>query len=165
MGLDVQNRRRIWDYLLKGAREEGTTVFLTTHDLHEAERCHRVGIVDRGRLVACDTPLKLKSSLGGSVVRLHSRNPEETAGMIMSTTGLDVKLENDAVSVVVDSPAEFLSGIMQSVGPSIKEIQIEEPTLEDVFLSLTGHALRDDGKGVSGAWRTAHAATARRDGK
>ncbi len=165
LGLDVQNRRRIWDYLIEGAREDSTTVFLTTHDLHEAERCRRVGILDRGKLVACGTPLELKASLGGSVVRLRGRDPKGTAQEIMTATGLETRVEDDTVNVVVDSPAEFLPKIMQRVGSSIAEIQVDEPTLEDVFLALTGHALRDGGEEIFSAWRTVHAATARRNGR
>jgi ABC-2 type transport system ATP-binding protein len=163
LGLDVQNRRKIWDYLLEGARVDSTTVFLTTHDLHEAERCHRVGVIDRGRLVACGTPAELKSSLGGSVVRLRCADPEGAARTIMSTTGLEAKLEDGSVVVVVDSPGEFLPEAMRLFGDAVEKIQVEEPTLEDVFLALTGHTLRDDEERGQGAWRTAHAATARRD--
>jgi ABC-2 type transport system ATP-binding protein len=165
LGLDVQNRRKIWNYILEGAREDSATVFLTTHDLHEAERCHRVGIIDRGRLVACGTPRELKAALGASVVRLRGGDAEGTARAIMAATGLEARRENDTVNVVVDSPAEFLSGIVGRVGSAVEAIEVEEPSLEDVFLALTGHALRDDEEEVGGAWRTAHAATARRDGR
>mgnify|MGYP000670660347 CR=1 FL=1 len=83
----------------------------------------------------------------------------------MSFTGLEARQENGAVSVVVDSPAEFLPELMQRLGSAVEEIRVEEPTLEDVFLALTGHGLRDDEERGEGAWRTAHAATARRDSR
>ena len=162
LGLDVQNRRRIWSDLIERAAESGTTVFVTTHQLEDAELCHRVGILDTGRLVACDTPQALKAELGGSRVYLHSRRSDELARAIRRLDGLEPEVDGDEVTVVVDHPGEFLGELLKRVDLPVSDISVREPRLEDVFLSLTGHSLRDSEVPRDGAWRTVHRAAARR---
>lgn len=165
LGLDVQNRRRIWEYLINTAANDGTTIFVTTHQLEEAEQFHRVGIIDQGKLVACDTPATLRASLGGSLLKLRCAEPEETARRIMSSTGLLPIVKVDTVSLVVDSPGEFLAEELGKLGGLVKQVEVVEPKLEEVFLSLTGHGLRDAEVTGGGAWREVHQAQAKKVGR
>ncbi len=165
LGLDVQNRRRIWEYLLEDATANGTTIFVTTHQLEEAEQFHRVGIIDRGKLVACDTPAALRASLGGSLLKLRCSEPAEAARRLMTSTGLLPTISGDTLSLVVDSPGEFLAEELGKLGGLVKQVEVIEPKLEEVFLSLTGHGLRDAEVTGGGAWREVHQAQAKKVGR
>jgi ABC-2 type transport system ATP-binding protein len=161
LGLDVQNRHRIWTAIRKLVAEDGITVFLTTHQLENAELCHRIGIIDHGRLVACDTPTALKRSLGGGLIRLECSDPAPVLRRARAD-GHDAAVDGRNVTVAVDNPAAYLPDLLRNLEVPIVNLQVEEPKLEDVFLALTGRRLRDEEAGKSGAWRNVHRASSRR---
>jgi ABC-2 type transport system ATP-binding protein len=150
-GLDPQARQAIWE-LLREIRLEGRTVFLTTHLMEEAEKlCDRVAIVDYGRVVALDTPEVLVSSLGAeSRVILNiknSYNPQPLRSLNCVT-----RVEQDGQQLIVygnaDQPGQpplipEVVNLLAAQGIRFNEIRMEVPTLEDVFLHLTGRAMRD----------------------
>jgi ABC-2 type transport system ATP-binding protein len=125
-GLDPQARRAIWG-LVTGIRDRGTTVFLTTHLMEEAERlCDRVAIIEHGRLIEMGTPAEL--------VRKHC--PERT--VVYTSDGSMHTLRGEGDDFVTD----VIHTIAES-GIRVKGFRTEIPTLEDVFLKLTGHGIRD----------------------
>ncbi|WP_275737138.1 ABC transporter ATP-binding protein [Halorhabdus sp. SVX81] len=146
-GIDPAGRRQLWD-LLEGLAADGTTIFLTTHDMHEAERlADRVGLLADGELVAVDTPRALIDTHGG-----ESRLTVETASPLAEgdATGLDYRtaiVDNDlrvfdvaptAIGSVVDS--------LTDAGVQVESLSWAEPTLEDVYLELTGTAVGRGGQ-------------------
>jgi ABC-2 type transport system ATP-binding protein len=145
-GLDPQARRTIWE-LVRGIRGRGTTVFLTTHLMEEAERlCDRVAIIDRGRLVDVGTPAEL--------VRRHC--PETTVVVrLRDDTPIDAlrdvpgaaSVVRDGVEVTIrGGGAELVTDVIRAVAAhqlDVTGFRTEHPTLEDVFLRITGHAIRD----------------------
>jgi ABC-2 type transport system ATP-binding protein len=145
-GLDPQARRAMWD-LVRQMREEGKTVFLTTHYMEEAEElCDRVLIIDYGKVVALDTPEALIRNLGveGRVIFTMSDafRPEPLEAVAGVT-----HVEHTGERVIVYGRGErLLSGIVHAVedqGWPLRDLRVEQPTLEDVFLSLTGRGMRD----------------------
>ena len=127
-GLDPQARRAIWG-LITGIRDRGTTVFLTTHLMEEAERlCDRVAIIEHGRIIEVGTPAEL--------VRKHC--PERSVIYTNDETGVTETLRGTGDDFVT----EVINGIARA-GTRVRGFRTEAPTLEDVFLKLTGHQVRD----------------------
>lgn len=145
-GLDPQARRAMWD-LVQGIRERGKTVFLTTHYMEEAERlCDRVAIIDHGKIVALDTPEKLISSLGAEnrvVFDVDGRFSEEVLQAVPSVT----RVEQTGERVVVYGQGDGLVGgvvnALEAGSIRFRELRTEQPSLEDVFLALTGREMRE----------------------
>ena len=160
-GLDPQNRANLWDRV-QGLREQGTTVFLTTHYLDEADSlCDRVMIMDHGRIVADGTPADLKRETAGDSVILTvappstgASAPDEPAGPAAAALlgGAPFVREvtvdgNDLRLYVVDGPGDLpeVLRLLDSAGFGVRTVTLSEPTLDDVFLSRTGRSLRDAG--------------------
>ena len=145
-GLDPQARRAIWD-LVRGIRDRGKTVFLTTHLMEEAERlCDRVAIIERGRIIDIDTPAALVARhCPERTVRL-STDDERAEGCFRETDGLDA-VDRDASRYTLRGRGEDLvTRIIQCLSHHrihVTEFSTELPNLEDVFLKLTGHSIRD----------------------
>ncbi len=144
LGLDPQTRHRIWKYVLDLRRRESLTIFLTTHYMDEAENCDRIAIIDEGEIVALDRPELLKNSLGGDVVTIRVENGEGAVAELFARYELSASIEGDGVCFKLPGAEEFLPGLMRSFSCEILGVTIRRPTLDDVFLSLTGHSIRDD---------------------
>jgi ABC-2 type transport system ATP-binding protein len=148
-GLDPQARHAIWD-LVRDVRSKGKTVLLTTHFMEEAERlCDRVLILDHGRIVALDTPAALVGSLGGEervAFSVDSALPEAFARALSGVALVEVQGDRvivrgtgeRQVPLVVD-----VVGLLAKLGIRFRELRTEQPTLEDVFLKLTGSEIRE----------------------
>lgn len=150
-GLDPQSRRQLWE-LVDRLRGMGRTIVLTTHYMDEAERlCDRIAIVDHGRMIALGTPRELVRSLGAEqVVELTMRDGSADGldhGALRDLPGvLGVRVDGPVVSLQVTAAHEALPALLQLVersGGGVAELRTHTPTLEDVFVSLTGRHLRD----------------------
>jgi ABC-2 type transport system ATP-binding protein len=144
LGLDPQTRRHIWDYVLALRKQIHLTIFLTTHYLDEAENCDRVSIIDRGRIVALDTPDNLKDAMGGDVITLKASNNEAAARELEEKFDLSPVLQDDDVNFHVPQGDVFLPRLMQNFQTPLISISLRRPTLDDVFLKLTGRAIREE---------------------
>ena len=150
LGLDPQTRRHIWEYIRKLNRQEGVTIFLTTHYMDEAdELCDRIAIIDHGRIVAMDSPGRLKASLGGEVVLL--RMPQCTEGCIEALGQVpgvsSVRPQESGLILAVEEGASTIPRILdvaRSQGTEVESVMLKMPTLEDVFIRRTGRTLRDE---------------------
>jgi ABC-2 type transport system ATP-binding protein len=149
-GLDPQARRSIWD-LVREVRAGGCTVFLTTHFMEEAETlCDRVMIIDHGKSVAFDTPAALVADLGAETRVLFTSQDGYDPQLLMSVEGV-TRVKRDDRQVIVygrsaDSGRPLISRVVDRLsaqGIPFGNIRMEPPTLEDVFLQLTGRAMRD----------------------
>jgi ABC-2 type transport system ATP-binding protein len=150
-GLDPQARRRVWE-IVEAFKAEGGTVLLTTHYMDEAERlADNVVIVDAGRIIAQGTPPAIIGSLHAeSIVEIHPRNGTAdrlTGDTLLALPGVgEVRREGGAFTLVVtDTQASVgaLLGHLDDVGVQLESLQTHSPTLEDVFVALTGKHLRD----------------------
>ncbi|HEX3247633.1 MAG TPA: AAA family ATPase, partial [Chloroflexota bacterium] len=144
LGLDPQTRSLIWQYILDLRAREGVTLFLTTHYLDEAEYCDRIAIIDHGSIVALDTPERLKGRVGGDVITLRTPDNESAAADIHSRYGVVPERVDGMLRIEVPHGDEFIPGLVQSLGGAISSINMSRPTLDDVFLKLTGRAIRDE---------------------
>jgi ABC-2 type transport system ATP-binding protein len=140
-GLDPGARRQLTHYLETLRREERITILLTTHILDEAERCDRLGILDRGRLVALDTPDALRARLGGDVVAIQARDPEGLGAAIARKLGIEPQLVDGSLRAQCPQGHEFARKVMEAFPDAVTAVSFGKPTLEDVFISLTGRRL------------------------
>ncbi|MBX5477057.1 MAG: ATP-binding cassette domain-containing protein [Clostridia bacterium] len=144
VGLDPQTRAAIWDYVKRLRDETGITIFMTTHYLDEAEHCDRIAIIDHGRIVALDTPAALKRGLGGDVIYLRGPDLPGLAARLKQEFGLDAEHAEGRLVIRTADAASLAPRILAAVGSGVESLEIKQPTLDDVFLSLTGRAIRDE---------------------
>jgi len=144
LGLDPQTRNHIWEYVLELRKREGTTVFLTTHYMDEAEKATRIAIIDRGKLVAMDTPMKLKRMVSKDIITVRTDDNSQAAEEIRSRYQTEVRQDGDQLTFTVDNGEEFLPVFIKESGIKITSISLRRPTLDDVFLKLTGREIREE---------------------
>ncbi|MGC9071266.1 MAG: ATP-binding cassette domain-containing protein [Acidilobus sp.] len=147
VGLDVQTRRHIWD-LVRALKKEGITIILTTHYMEEAEELSdRVAIIDRGKIVAEGTPEDLKAKVRGDriYIRLGSQSEAEEAMRVISSQFGSVAFVDGSIVIKVDSSVDVMPQLIKILSPfNVKELRVVRPNLEEVFLELTGHGLREE---------------------
>jgi ABC-2 type transport system ATP-binding protein len=151
-GLDPQSRSALWSEVSGLARDEGVTVFLTTQYLEEADvLADRVGIIDRGKIVAEGTPEDLKAEVGRpSVEATPAEGSERDAvARVLSRFGEEIAAQPGAVAVRLDHGAGDLADVIRALdseGVRVTNLRIDEPSLDDVFLEKTGRSLEGEGE-------------------
>ncbi len=138
-GLDPGARHDLWEYLTRLRREEGTTILVTTHLMEEAERCDRLGILDRGQIVALGSPDELRLSVGGDCLTIQTLAPASLSEQIASRFQITPRRLGDALRIEHEAGHELLRDIVAAFPNEITAISLAKPTLEDVFIARTGH--------------------------
>ena len=147
LGLDPQTRNHIWDYLLDLRRREGITLFMTTHYMDEAEFCGRIAIIDQGSIVALGTPDELKAEVGGDVITITADDPEALGAEIDRAFGVATSVHGGNLRMEVADSSTFMPRLVRELSAPVKSLTLSRPSLDDVFIKLTGHAIRDDSAG------------------
>jgi ABC-2 type transport system ATP-binding protein len=143
IGLDPQTRRHIWDYLLRLREAEDLTIFLTTQYLDEAEFANRIAIIDTGKIVALDTPDGLKRSIGGDLITFSTPDTEAGIAAVQERYGVEALERDGLIRFHVAQGDAFLPEFVRSFPQPIQTVSLSRPSLDDVFLTLTGHEIRD----------------------
>jgi ABC-2 type transport system ATP-binding protein len=143
-GLDPGARRDFFEYLLQLRDRDGMTVVLTTHAMDEAERCDRIGFVHQGALVAVGAPADLKADIGGDVVVIDALDPEQLRVRIQSRFGCEPRLVDGVLRVELPRGHEFVREVVEAFPGDIRVVTFGKPTLEDVFVHLTGERFWSD---------------------
>lgn len=148
LGLDTHTRRRIWDYIGELNDKEGVTIVLTTHHMEEADYlCERVGIMDQGKIIALDTPKNLKDLIGSDLVSLEMNTRDCNTDIFKKLDFVtDFREYNDFVTLKMERGDLRIPAIMevaQREGIEIKSVNLRKPSLEDVFLYITGRRIRE----------------------
>ncbi len=142
-GLDPQARRNIWN-LIREIRAEGITVFLTTHSMEEAqELCDRVCIIERGKIVALDKPVRLIQNLGAESKVAFNVGQAVESETFQHLPGVNKVEKVDGRIIIYGNGKDILAALIGMEGISLPDLEIKQPTLEDVYLTLTGHDYRD----------------------
>ena len=138
-GLDPSARREFLNYVSRLRDEQGVTIVLTTHYMEEAERCDRLGILHEGKLVALAPPSELKSRVGGDVVVISAKNAEALRQQLQLRMRTQTALVDGTLRIERPRGHEFVRDVVEVFGEQVESITFGKPTLEDVFVHLTGH--------------------------
>jgi ABC-2 type transport system ATP-binding protein len=150
LGLDIQTRKKMWDYIGQLNRDRGLTVFMTTHYLEEADSlCNRIAIIDQGTIKISGSPSQLKEKVGGDILTLELS--EEAGDLTEFFRGIpevsEVTKTGQTYRIKLPKTEKTLPAIVEGVvkkNLQIKEISFTKPTLNQVFLEVTGHSMRDE---------------------
>jgi len=144
IGLDPQTRATIWKYILNIAKQQKITLFMTTHYLNEAEYCDRIGVIDHGKIVALDTPSNLKERVGGDIITLTTDDNQQSKDFIQNHFSENVHIDGNNIIAVVKDGNNVLPKIVRELPQTVRSITMKQPSLDDVFLKLTGSKIRDE---------------------
>ena len=152
VGLDIQTRRKIWQYIKKIHTQFDMTIFLTTHYMEEADSlCDRIGIIDHGKIQVIDTPKNMKNDLGNEIISLVIESNNNSDSFLLELKKIEfikkINEDDSKLTLFTSNGTEVIPQIFQissELGIKIKSISLTQPTLDDVFISYTGHEIRDD---------------------
>jgi len=144
LGLDPQTRNRLWEYALELRKREGISIFLTTHYMDEAENADRIAIMDHGRIVAMDTPERLKDIVSQDIVSVITDDNHKAAQEIRQRYQIEARQDNNELVFEVTRGEEFLPTFVKEFKTKILSVSLRHPSLDDVFLKLTGHEIREE---------------------
>jgi ABC-2 type transport system ATP-binding protein len=147
IGLDPQTRNYIWEYIEELKRREGITIFLTTHYMEEAEHCDRIAVIDLGKIIALDTTEVLKDNVGGDVIKLKTEDDDASREeLVRRFPHLEMITDPECkLCFKMEKGEEFIPELIRDFGTKIVSVSIHRPTLDDVFLQLTGKEIREEG--------------------
>lgn len=148
LGLDVQTRITIWDYIKRLREEYHMTIFMTTHYMEEADNlCDRIAIIDHGKIIVTGTPSELKNSVGSDVIELTLREVEDVSEKLLKIEYVKnvVKKENVYVIQVEDGEVAtpVIIDVLKNHGHSVVKLSLRKPSLDEVYLMYTGKSMRD----------------------
>ena len=157
LGLDIQTRTKVWDYIRRLNKERGLTVFMTTHYLEEADGlCNRIAIIDHGVIKVSDSPARLKEKFGGDVLTISVSGDEDLTEFLKTVPDVsNVAREGRTYKMKLPKTEEALPVIIEGLTRrkmKITEISFSRPKLDDVFLEVTGRSMREDEGGGEEAW-------------
>ncbi|MBZ4655153.1 MAG: daunorubicin resistance abc transporter ATP-binding subunit [Peptococcaceae bacterium] len=144
VGLDPQTRSHIWEYIHELRKQEGLTIFLTTHYMDEAENCDRIAIIDHGQIVALDTPAGLKAQVGGDLIRMVVKDKHRIKELLQKEFSLSAREFAEELQLETGKGEEFIPVLISKLPGQIQAISLHKPTLDDVFLKLTGREIREE---------------------
>lgn len=152
LGLDPQTRNHIWDYIRQLNKEKNVTIMLTTHYMEEADHlCNRIAIIDFGQVKALDTPENLKNALGGDVIILTVETGELALRLLdlynKNGSAGSVQQKDSSINITIKDGAGQIPHVLKiasDAGINVLSVDLHRPTLDDVFLSYTGRAIREE---------------------
>ncbi|MET3924170.1 ABC transporter ATP-binding protein [Devosia sp. 2618] len=143
VGLDAQSRDRIWEYLAEAKRQRDLTMIISTHYIEEVDACDRVCIVDHGKVLALDTPDALRDRHGHEIIRVRPRDAATETAILSAYAGASKLRSGEIVIPSSGSSEAMIDALLSHYGNSIRNLSFDRPSLETVFLSLTGRDLRE----------------------
>ncbi len=153
VGLDIQTRRKIWGYIKKIRKDFGMTIFISTHYMEEADKlCDMIGIIDHGKIQIVDTPKSMKSAIGNEIISFNLVDGKANQDALIERINKiefvkEVKIKQDLITVFSTKSNEVIPKIFQesiNLEMRIRSLTLKQPTLDDVFISYSGHDLRDE---------------------
>ena len=144
VGLDPQTRRSIWEHVWALREQHGTTIFMTTHYMEEAENADRLAIIDEGRVVAMGSPESLRQEFGQEVVTLSTEDNAAAVRKLWRLCRVKAQVHNGYLSFNTTEADTLLPTIVRGLSVPIRSIDVRRPTLEDVFIELTGQTIREE---------------------
>jgi ABC-2 type transport system ATP-binding protein len=150
-GLDPGARIDMWRQLRQINQQDGVTILVTTHLMEEAERCSQLAVMAAGKLLAADTPAALKDRIGGDVITIVSSRAAEVRAILRDRLGVEAQEIEGTLRIERPRGHEFVPQVIEAAPGMIDSVSVGKPTLEDVFIQLTGHRLTEQEPAVAGA--------------
>ncbi|UCH80102.1 MAG: ATP-binding cassette domain-containing protein [Nitrospiraceae bacterium] len=144
LGLDPQSRANLWDFITELPAKHKVTVFMTTHYMDEAEVCDRISIIDNGSIIATGTPDELKKTVGGDVIYIKTSDNDKAKTEIQELFDIDVSEKNDELFLTTLRGDSCIPEIIKTIGEKVLSVRLQRPTLNDVFIKMTGKQIRDE---------------------
>lgn len=144
LGLDPQSRSNLWEFISELPVKHNVTIFMTTHYMEEAEVCDRIAIIDNGKIIAAGTPDELKKAVGGEVVYIRTTDNANAKKEIERLFRLNVSEKNGELYLSCEIGDTCIPEIIRTIGERVLSVRVQRPTLNDVFLQLTGKAIREE---------------------
>jgi ABC-2 type transport system ATP-binding protein len=161
VGLDPQTRAHIWDYVKTLVKEYGMGVLMTTHYMEEAEHCQSISIIDDGQIIAEGSPAELKSSMEGDQIHIETANDPLIAEWLSTHRGINPTPTEGGLNFLLPNGDTQLAHLLSELPYPVKRLTVHQPTLEDVFIRLTGRKIREEESGTRDRLRL----SAKRKGK
>ncbi|MEW6214553.1 MAG: ATP-binding cassette domain-containing protein [Nitrospirota bacterium] len=144
LGLDPQSRANLWEFIAELPEKHNVTIFMTTHYMEEAEVCDRIAIIDNGKIIAMGTPDELKKTVGGDVVYITTTDNVNAKKEIKRLFGFDVSEKGGELYLTCAMGDTCIPEMIRTIGERVLSVRLQRPTLNDVFLKLTGKAIREE---------------------
>ena len=144
LGLDPQSRSNLWEFITELPKKHKVTIFMTTHYMEEAEVCDRIAIIDNGKIISSGTPDELKKIIGGDVVSLTTTDNVAARIEIQNLLNLEVGQKGSELYLTCSRGDTCIPELIRSLGDKVLSVRVQRPTLNDVFLLLTGRTIRDE---------------------
>ena len=142
LGLDPQSRSNLWEFITALPQKHNVTIFMTTHYMEEAEVCDRIAIIDRGRIITSGTPSELKKLIGGDVIYLKTEDNKKAVEVLKDFLEGEVAERDGEIFISALRGDVCIPKIIREIGESVLSVRMQRPTLNDVFLKLTGKEIR-----------------------
>ena len=144
LGLDPQSRTNLWEFITDLPKRNNVTIFMTTHYMEEAEVCDRIAIIDHGQIIALDSPDELKKIIGGDVVSITTTDNLNVRREIEAVFKMNVSEKENQLYMTCSKGDTCIPELIRTLGDKVLSVRIQRPTLNDVFLKLTGKTIRED---------------------
>lgn len=144
LGLDPQSRTNLWEFITELPRRHNVTIFMTTHYMEEAEVCDNIAIIDNGKIIVRGSPEELKKIVGGDVIYLKTRDNLKAEEEIKKILNIDASIRDGELFISAIKGDACIPELIRTLGDSVLSVRLQRPTLNDVFLKLTGKTIREE---------------------
>lgn len=144
LGLDPQSRTNLWEFITELPKRHKVTIFMTTHYMEEAEVCDKIAIIDKGKIIASGTPSELKKTIGGDIIYLRTSDNKNSMEDIRRVLDVDVSEKDGEIYLSALKGDVCIPKIIRELGDRVLSVRMQRPTLNDVFLRLTGKEIRPE---------------------
>lgn len=143
LGLDPQSRTNLWEFITELPQKHEVTIFMTTHYMEEAEVCDNIAIIDNGKIIASNSPDELKKTVGGDVIYLKTKDNEKAKDEIEKLLNVEASIKNGELFLSTVKGEACIPELIRTLGDIVQSVRLQRPTLNDVFLKLTGKTIRE----------------------
>lgn len=144
LGLDPQSRTNLWEFISELPKKRAVTVFMTTHYMEEAEICDKIAIIDKGKIISQGSPDELKKMVGGDVIYLKTKDNIRAIEEIKNSLNLNAEEKNGEIFISVSKGDACIPKLINALADMVISVRLQRPTLNDVFLKMTGKAIRPE---------------------
>jgi ABC-2 type transport system ATP-binding protein len=144
LGLDPQTRANLWEFIVGLPGKHDVTIFMTTHYMEEAEVCDKIAIIDNGKIITTGTPEELKKTVGGDVIYVRTSENIKAKGKIEKLFDVKVSEKDNELFLTSIRGDACIPELIKALGDTVQSVRLQRPTLNDVFLRMTGREIREE---------------------